>query len=100
MSSGEQSVKEVTLKVTAVVVPPNNFVEIQALEKCVDDENGRAVMPGEPNAASRTVFPNQLVELFLLDRKATEMTIPAVAARSPTRRRVGRGRTTTTWHIP
>lgn len=100
MSGGEQSEKEVTLEVTAVVIPPNKFVEIQALEKCVDDKNGRTVTPGEPNAAIRTVFCNQLFELLLLDLEATEMTIPAVAARSPTRRRVGRERTAASWHKP
>ena len=77
----EEREKEVTLKVVVVVVPANKFVELETCVERLDEENGRVMSEGEPNAAIWTEA---------LDLQATEMTAPAVAARSLTRRCWGR----------
>ena len=47
----EEREEEVALKVIVVVVPANKFVELETVVERPDEENGRAMLEGESNAA-------------------------------------------------
>ena len=55
----EESEEEMTFEVAVVVIPPNKVVELEAVVKHLDEEDGRAMSEGERNAAIRTEFFNQ-----------------------------------------